>query len=291
MAFYTVKTYNEKVSKVCKFALPPLRGFSSGKSKQEWSNDEKLEQSRIRARRTIIELALCNDWSYFITITASPDNFNRYDLFPIINTLTQWFRDQRKRPGFECLDYLLVPERHEDGAWHFHGFVSGVPDWALSDFVRGIHPRDLVEGGYKNWPMLSAKIGFCSLDPVRDQIRSAFYCAKYFTKDRFRNVTDVGSHMYYCSRGLKRSETLGYTYDENLFLNRQLTHQTPFCEVGWAFCGPWSFVGVIDDWCVIPLDDELPLEDPPDQMEPEWEQLFIHDFDLSKYKSPYSAVT
>lgn len=289
MSFTAVKQYSDNVFRVMRYARPPVRGFSSGVKVGERTNEEKLDQSRIRARSTIIELALCNKWDYFITFTVSPDNFNRYELFPIARFLTQWLRDQRKQVGYEKLAYILVPEKHADGAWHFHGFMSGIPDCALSPFVRGIHPLDLVEGNYLNWGDLSARIGYCSLDPVRDQIRASFYCSKYFTKDILRNVSEVGCHMYYCSRGLLRAVPVGWCYESNSLFDNAIEHKTPFCDVGWMIhCDALLVLSNLDD---INADALFPDQDNRvGAVEPDFEQMYINGFPLSTFYSPYGGV-
>lgn len=288
MAFYSVKQYRLDVFRIVKFPQIPFRPGSSGVKVQERTNEEKLENNRTRARSNCLMLALCNDWEYFVNFTFSPDKFDRYDLFPIQNRLVQWFRDQRKKAGYENLAYLLVPEKHEDGAWHMHGFMSGIPASALSEFVAGIHPQKLVNKGYLNWGNLSHKFGFCSLDPIRDVTHAAFYCTKYFTKDRMRNVTDVGGHMYIRSQGLQTSSQLGYAYSSNMALDIKLTGQNAFCQHGWAYEPITYFFGELDDWCVEPLfdEEELPIlvEDPL----PEYENMSIPGFPLSGYKSPYA---
>lgn len=287
MSFYTIRQYSDNVFRTIRYQSVPLRGFSHGVKGSERSNDEKLEESRLRAQRTIVEIALCNHWDYFVTLTVSPDNFNRYDLEPIWLKLSQWFRDQRKQFGYENLSYMLVPEKHGDGAWHFHGFMSGIPDHALSRFVRGIHPLRLVDGDYLNWRELSAKFGFCSLDPVRDQVRSAFYCSKYFTKDRFRNVTKIGSHMYYVSRGLFRAQTVGYCYEPKPLFENSIDHKSVFCDVGWLLdVDCLSVISELDDVCYISLD---PSVSKVLVVEPDFEQMSIDGFPLSSFYSPYSA--
>lgn len=283
-----MKQYSNDVFRVVRFPhvpLPPLRG---GIKVADRSNDEKLEQSRLRARRVLLEVALCNDWEFFCTFTFSPEKFNRYELFPIQDRFTQWVRDQRKKPGYEDLAYALVPEKHEDGAWHFHGFISGIPESALSLFVPGIHPRRLVDGGYLNWGEAGKKFGYCSLDRIRDGRGAAFYCTKYFTKDAFRNVTKVGGHMYLVSQGLQRSIQLGYAYGDNLACDRHISHETPFCGVGWAFESIQSWFGVLDDWADL---EQLRFSDGlSDTSDPEvqllYEQLLIADFPW-KGSSPY----
>lgn len=288
MSFYTIRQYSDNVFRTIRYPSVPLRGFSSGVKMEDRSNEEKLDVSRLRAQRVIVEIALCNHWDYFVTLTVSPDNFNRYDLSSIWVRLSQWFRDQRKQLGYENLSYMLVPEKHSDGAWHFHGFISGIPDFALSPFVSGIHPQRLVDGDYLNWRDLSAKLGFCSLDPVRDQVRSAFYCSKYFTKDRFRNVTEIGSHMYYVSRGLLRAQTVGYCYQSNLLFDNSIEHKSVFCDVGWLLdVDSFSVFSQLDDICYVALDHPVSKIV---VVEPDFEQLSIVGFPLSSFFSPYGGM-
>lgn len=288
MSFYTIRQYSDNVFRTIKYPSVPLRGFSHGVKGSERSNEEKLEESRLRAQRTIVEIALCNHWDFFVTLTVSPDKFNRYDLPSIWVHMAQWFRDQRKKLGYENLSYMLVPERHVDGAWHFHGFMSGIPDYAFSRFVPGIHPQYLVDGNYLNWPDLSFKFGFCSFDPVRDQVRSAFYCSKYFTKDRFRNVTEIGSHMYYVSRGLLRAQTVGYCYESKPLFDNSIDHKSVFCDVGWLLgVDCLSVIGELDDICFVALDSSVSSVT---VIEPDFEQLFIDGFPLSRFYNPYGGM-
>lgn len=288
MSFYSVSQYSDNVFRTVRYTRPPVRGFSSGVKLADRTNDEKLEQSRIRARRTIIELALCNKWDYFVTFTISPEYFNRYELFPIVNTLTQWFRDQRKQVGYEKISYMLVPEKHADGAWHFHGFMSGIPSDALSPFVRGIHPLHLVESDYLNWRDLSAKFGWCSLGPVRDPVSCAFYCSEYFSKDAFRNVTEIGSHMYYCSRGLSRAQTVGWCYDSKPLFDNCIEHHTPFCSCGWMI--DYDALLVISNLDDINAEALFPDQDNRvGEIEPDFEQMHLDGFPLSSFINPYSA--
>lgn len=104
--------------------------------------------------------------------------------------------------------YVLVPEKHQDGAWHLHGVIRGLPADAVSHFVRGVHPEKLVNGGFLNWDDYSSRFGYCSLGLVRDPVKVAFYLAKYITKDMGENIRRVGSHMYYASRGIKKRSTM-----------------------------------------------------------------------------------
>lgn len=287
MSFYSVKEYSSVCYRTIRFPNMPYHAGPGGVKVKDRINDEKLEQSRIRARRTILEIALCNDWDFFVSFTVSPDNFDRYELFPIQNTLTQWFRDQRKKLGYENLAYALVPEKHEDGAWHLHGFMSGIPDSALSDFVPGIHPQKLVDKGYLNWGDLSYKFGFCSLGVLRDPIRAAFYCCTYFSKDAMKNVTAVGAHMYICSQGLRRCQQLGFSYGTNLVLDAQIQHNGIFCDVGWFFGTEHVYYDCLDDWCTSPLFD---VPNVVGEIEADYEQCRIPDFPISSFYSPYGGI-
>lgn len=97
-------------------ALPKPR--EKGKKSQ---GDDMLRSMR-RARAKVRRLALANEFSYFVTLTLSPDEVDRYDAAAIMKKVNRWLSNMVQRQG---LSYILVPERHKDGAFHFHGFFGG----------------------------------------------------------------------------------------------------------------------------------------------------------------------
>ena len=74
-----------------------------------------------RARAQIRDIALCTPFRWFVTLTLDKARVNRYDMAEITRHLNHWLDNQVRRRG---LAYVLVPERHKDGAVHFHGFFN-----------------------------------------------------------------------------------------------------------------------------------------------------------------------
>ena len=85
------------------------------------SQGDDMLRSMRRARAKVRRLALANEFSYFVTLTLSPEMVDRYDAAAIMKKVNVWLGNMVKRHG---LSYILVPERHKDGAFHFHGFFS-----------------------------------------------------------------------------------------------------------------------------------------------------------------------
>lgn len=164
----------------------------------------KEDSNLQRARGAIMELGLCNDWDYFSTLTQS-NEWDRQDIKSWTKSLTKWFRNYERKTG-QKIAYLLIPERHKDGAWHIHGLIKGIP------------PDRLIinEHGYLDWPDYQKKFGWINLGRIRDHTRVARYITKYVTKDTTRNVSNYGGHLYYASRGLERKsvEKSGYLRQE-----------------------------------------------------------------------------
>lgn len=156
---------------------------------------QKLDNNISRAKSLIFEYAYCNKWDYFITLTISPDQYDRYDLAAYIKDLGKWLSNYKTNHGSK-IQYILIPEQHKDGAWHMHGLISG------------ILPKHLIrnEHGYLDWPMYAKKFGFCSLDPLRDHEAVSKYITKYVTKELLSR--SYGQRTYYCSKGLQRAEVL-----------------------------------------------------------------------------------
>lgn len=158
------------------------------------ANDEKLAQNIIHSRGRIFELAYCNPWDLFITLTIDPRRYNRHDLNKYQRDLTQWIRDYNKKHDLQ-VKYLLIPEMHKDGAWHMHGFLMGLPESHLM----------INKNGYQDWMPYRDKFGYCSIDIIRNHEAASKYITKYISKDLIDNVRELNAHMYYCSNGLQRA--------------------------------------------------------------------------------------
>jgi hypothetical protein len=101
----------------------PGRAEAPAKQRRENSEAQAEDQERSmrRARARVRRLALANNFRWFVTLTLDQQRVDRYDPAEVVRKLNQWASNQVKRKG---LRYILVPERHKDGALHFHGFFS-----------------------------------------------------------------------------------------------------------------------------------------------------------------------
>ncbi len=275
---YTIHRYGEDIYKVVAFkrSADPDKVFI--RDREDNHNEVKLDSNFSRARSMVLQYALCNPWEYFFTGTLDREKFNRYDLDPFQSKLSQFIRDKRKAYSAK-FQMLLVPERHKDGAWHIHGLVHGLPEDVLCAFVPPA-PRQLIEGGFLNWPDYMRKFGFCSLAPIRNPIATAYYISKYVSKDLARREGDLGKHLYFHSRPLKRAEKASDIYLYNPGLENLCTHEYDFCKVGMVQDVPWYFPYVWDGM-EAPEEELLnpkPIQDAmenfqPQTIDPLYEQL------------------
>jgi len=194
--YYNVKKIGN-VYKIVYFKMPiRRRGFEDDTYKSDRNvNDCKLRNNISRARARVFEYAMANDFEYFITLTINSELRDRYDIDGYIKKLGQFIRDYRKRYRVD-IQYLLIPERHEDGAWHMHGLIKGIPKEHLV----------INANGYLDWKQYSEKFGYCSIDAIHDKEAVSKYITKYISKsfDKGKGVTEKEKKMYYCSRGLQK---------------------------------------------------------------------------------------
>ena len=92
------------------------------REKGKKSDGDDMLRSMRRARAQLRRLALSNEFEYFVTLTLDPAKIDRFDGAAVTRALSQWCSNMVKRHG---LRYILVPEQHKDGAFHFHGFMAG----------------------------------------------------------------------------------------------------------------------------------------------------------------------
>lgn len=133
---------------------------------------ESIRCSTSRTRKRIRMLSLStDDWEYFATFTFNMlEVGNRYDYDNVCQYMQIYLKRLRLR--FPDVKYILVPEMHEDGAFHFHGLFSH-----MDLTYAGRYHKDIVY--HDNL----FEFGWTDVTKVKDQTSVSHYITKYITKD------------------------------------------------------------------------------------------------------------
>lgn len=182
----------------------------------EKAEQGKSEESIRRARDKIFEYSACNDFDYFVTLTLDNQKTEfRTDLKKVYKTISQWFRDYKKKNKDFC--YLIIPEEHKKEGWHFHGLVRGIPKSDLTDFKEIEKTKALpyyivnkIKKGQKiyNWDSWSKRWGLNDIEPIGNKEAVEKYITKYCTKELGSSVKEANAQMYYVSKGFKTAEII-----------------------------------------------------------------------------------
>lgn len=161
---------------------------------------DKSESARISASRTknkIYDIARSNYWEWFLTFTFSPEKVkNRKDYEECSKKLSNWLKNM----GRICPDmmYLVVPEQHKKGGYHFHGLFANIDNLGLVDSGK------VDKNGHTIYNVGRYKFGFTTAERIRDLGRSCSYLSKYITKDLC--AVTKGKRRYWSSRNVKLPE-------------------------------------------------------------------------------------
>lgn len=162
------------------------------------------ERSMRRAATQMRDICLSTPFRYFVTLTLDPAKIDRHDMDALTKVLNRWADNRVRRNG---LAYVLVPERHKDGAIHLHGFFtesvqlldSGT--MKLPGAKRPRRPRDAKQRA--EWEAAGAKpvynipgwtLGFSTAIPLDGSYEAAVaYCCKYVRKA----AEKIGGRWFY----------------------------------------------------------------------------------------------
>lgn len=185
----------------------------------EYSEElRKRKNARDSYRRTvnkIHDLARCEKWTMFYTLTFSPAVADRTDFSFCMGKARKWFDNLRQRKAHD-LKYLLIPELHADKcSWHIHGLVCN--DNGISYVDSG--KRD--KHGKIIYNVENYKLGWSTATRIDDTQKVSSYVLKYITKDLCER--SLGQRRYFRSNNLQKpvvtellsSEVFedGYIYD------------------------------------------------------------------------------
>ena len=176
---------------------------------------EHKEESRLlyqlgndkRAKKKIWDYSRANTWDYFLTFTFNQECVDRYDYEACKKKLTKWLDNVSRRYCGGCLKYLVVPEQHKDGAWHFHGLFANSDGIVYSD--SGV--KDAKGRIVYNLPQY--KLGFTTATAVTDTHRVSLYITKYVTKAVCTTLN--GKRRYLASNNLSLPKET-YLLTENI---------------------------------------------------------------------------
>lgn len=180
--------YNDNNIRIVKQKYARNKGFEDIKINGDKVDKEEVERiSLSRTRRNIRELALCNAFEYFATITLDCKMCNRYSLDECQQLLRRKLKTLKQYN--KNFSYLFITEKHKDGAFHFHGLIKGIDNFYENDY------------GFLSHKLFDT-MGFNSFSKIRDYDKCCNYITKYITKDCVKNESGT---VYISSRGLKKA--------------------------------------------------------------------------------------
>lgn len=165
--------------------------LSPGHEKEKKSDPVRSAQvSYQRSVSRLYDILHANNWDYFFTLTLDPEKVDRYDYLACADLIHHFTDIIYRRGGL----YVIVPERHIDGAWHYHGLINSLDD------------KFLVVNDFGYFEFRDYSYGYCSLSHVVDSQKASNYIMKYMIKGY--NYLDIpkGKKRYWASRGLNVPE-------------------------------------------------------------------------------------
>lgn len=215
-----VKTYPGGMVEILA-ANRPIFGPSGWEQSDKWDSEKRkprdgsgdVDRAKRRAAAKIRDIALCNAFRYFVTLTLSAEQVNRYEIGPVLAKMRTWLDNRVRRCG---LKYVLIPEYHKDGAIHFHGFFNDALEVVDSGAVkipgqkRPKKPRSSAEldnllenGAVKLYNLPDWALGFSVAMPLYGDYDAAIaYVCKYVTKAGQK----IGGRWYYSGGALALPE-------------------------------------------------------------------------------------
>lgn len=185
------------------------------KNAKKRGEGERFSQSLSRSKSRVFELAMCNEFKHFCTFTQNKELRDRFDINEFRKDFAMLVRNlNRTRVEEDKIKYLLIPEKHKNGAWHMHGLLQGLTNEDLREFTLSeklpYKIRNQLLNGEKvyNWEKYSKKFGFFTCTEVKNGVACSKYITKYITKDLQKNAFEEGRHLFFASQGLRGRETL-----------------------------------------------------------------------------------
>lgn len=235
-------------------------GFPWGdpaKHKRAIQSDERqrFEASLQRTSSTIHALATLNHWDFWVTLTFDQSLVGGMAMrweFSTVQAVLSWLHMYNVHHNLS-IKYLFVPDLHEDGAFHLHGLLSGVPDssilWWSLDTAPTARIRARIKSGVPcgSWLPYSARFGFSRIEPLKSSGAAGHYLSSHYLGgiDKLQALAvrlGTERNFLYHSKGLHRWSTCHDSDTEGISLDLeawafQYSYLTSFSDFVLAHSG------------------------------------------------------
>lgn len=172
--------------------------FPDGPS-HDLDRDRTFYSSITRTKSRIYYLSRSNVWDWFITLTFNSEKVDSFDYDNCVKKLSSWLCSVRRLcPGVK---YIMVPEQHKSGRFHFHGLFAGCDGLKFTDSGHKAAGEIIYNVG-------SYKLGWSTATRVRENKRVVKYLCKYITKELCQVTSS--RKRYWASRNLDEAEIEEY---------------------------------------------------------------------------------
>lgn len=165
------------------------------------AHERSMYSSVNRSVNSIYEIARSNKWEYFLTLTFNPDKVDSTDYDCVVKKLSMWINNFKKKYA-PNLKYLIVPELHKSGRYHFHGLLADIGNAELIDSGKKDKDNEVI------YNLGNYKLGFTTCTRIKDLDRVSKYIGKYITKDLC--CVTFGKKRYWNSKNLDKPTVKKY---------------------------------------------------------------------------------
>ncbi len=212
--------------------------------KEENQDREKYLKNKamdniVKTREKVYDIARANIWNYFITLTFNKRKIDRYNYDECIKKMSRYLRNFKYRYKDVCPNfrYLIIHEKHEDGAYHFHGLIYlDVPIGltpALYPMIHRLGGKPIYKKGKQvfNWGTYTS--GYSTVTKIQNLEATCKYILKYVTKDIDKYYTKGRRRFMYSSNCLK-PEIIEHTSSDDDYADLKPIYDSQF-STGYAY--------------------------------------------------------
>ncbi len=159
---------------------------------KEKDYERSIRNSMHRTINRVYHISRSNVWEWFVTLTFNPDKVDSFEYLECVKNLKIWIDGVRRI----CPDiqYIIVPELHKSGRYHFHGLLAHCDNIVFTD--SGYKTKN----GQPIYNVGNYKLGYSTATKIVDNERATKYITKYITKDMC--CVAFGKKRYWASRNL-----------------------------------------------------------------------------------------